>query len=66
MSKTCTFTHPIAARNGIKDKNVIQYTVIQFYFARVLVQIIRFPYLIKPNFDRLCHYCATKNGIFCT
>lgn len=21
MSKTCTFTHPIAARNGIKDKN---------------------------------------------
>ena len=30
------------------------------------VQIIQFPHLIKPNFSRLCHYCATKNGIFCT
>ena len=20
----------------------------------------------EPNFDRLCHYCATKNGFFCT
>jgi hypothetical protein len=33
-------------------------------FAKVpvIVQIIHFPPLNKPNFGRLCHYCATKNG----
>jgi hypothetical protein len=32
----------------------------------IIVQIILFPHLIKPNFEHLCHYCATKNGVFCT
>ena len=30
----------------------------------IIVIIIQFPPLIKPNFRRLCHYCATKNGTF--
>ena len=37
-------------------------------FAKVaiIVQIIRFPHLNKPNFRRLCHYCATNSSPKCT
>jgi hypothetical protein len=44
--------------------SIIICTKEDFAKVAIIVQIIQFPHLNKPNFKRLCHYCATKNGTF--